>query len=90
MPRVVFNPAPTMGATEDEKMAQRCEICGKGPITGSNISHAHNVSKRRWLPNLHRVRAMVDGRPTYIKVCTRCIRSGRVIKAPRIQANVGA
>jgi large subunit ribosomal protein L28 len=67
-------------------MAQRCEICGKGPITGSTISHAHNVTKRRWLPNLQRVRAMVDGKPTYIKGCTRCIRSGKVIKAPRIKA----
>ncbi len=42
-------------------MAQRCEICGKGPMTGSNISHAHNVTKRRWQPNLQRVRAVVDG-----------------------------
>jgi len=46
-------------------MAQRCDICGKGPMTGNNISHAHNVTKRRWLPNLQRVRAMVDGKPTY-------------------------
>ena len=65
-------------------MAQRCDICGKGPVTGSKISHAHNVSKRRWLPNIQRVRAMVDGRPKYVKVCTRCIRSGKVAKAPRI------
>jgi len=71
-------------------MAQRCEICGKGPLTGSNISHAHNVTKRRWLPNLHRVRAMVDGRPTYIRVCTRCIRSGKVVKAPRGQQAAAA
>lgn len=65
-------------------MAQRCEICGKGPMTGSNISHAHNVTKRRWLPNLQRVRAMVDGKPTYLRVCTRCIRAGKVAKAPRL------
>jgi large subunit ribosomal protein L28 len=65
-------------------MAQRCEICGKGPMTGSTISHAHNVTKRRWLPNLQRIRIMVDGTPKYVKVCTRCIRSGRVTKAPRV------
>ncbi|MCD4750310.1 MAG: 50S ribosomal protein L28 [Thermoanaerobaculales bacterium] len=65
-------------------MAQRCDICGKGPITGHKISHAHNLSKRRWLPNLQRVRAMIDGAPKYVKACTRCIRSGNVIKAPRI------
>jgi len=65
-------------------MAQRCEICGKGPMAGNTISHAHNVTKRRWLPNLHRVRAMVDGSAKYVKACTRCIRSGKVIKAPRV------
>ena len=65
-------------------MAQRCDICGKGPMTGHNISHAHNLSKRRWLPNIQRVRAVVDGRPQYIKVCTRCPRSGKVVKAPRV------
>ena len=63
-------------------MAQRCEICGKGPMTGSNISHAHNVTKRRWRPNIQRVRAMVDGKPKYVKVCTRCIRSGKVTQSP--------
>lgn len=61
-------------------MAQRCEICGKGPMTGHTISHAHNVSKRRWLPNLQRVRAVVDGRTRTVRVCTRCIRSGKVVK----------
>jgi large subunit ribosomal protein L28 len=61
-------------------MAQRCEICGKGPMTGHKISHAHNVSKRRWLPNLQRVRAVIDGSPKTVRVCTRCIRSGRVVK----------
>ncbi len=65
-------------------MAQRCEICGKGPMTGNTISHAHNLNKRRWLPNLKKVRAMVDGRPRTIKVCTRCLRSGKVVKAPRL------
>jgi large subunit ribosomal protein L28 len=72
------------GPLEDRTMAQRCDICGKGPMTGSNISHAHNVTKRRWIPNLQRVRAMVDNRPTYIRVCTRCLRSGKVVKAPRV------
>ena len=48
-------------------MAQRCEICGKGPMTGSNISHAHNVTKRRWKPNVQRVRAMVDVLATMVK-----------------------
>jgi len=65
-------------------MAQRCDIFGKGTKTGSKISTDHNVTKRRWQPNLQRVRAMVDGRPQYNRVCTRCIRSGKVTKAPRV------
>ena len=59
-------------------MARRCGICGKVPISGSNISHAHNVTKRRWMPNLQRVRVVIDGKPKKIDVCTTCLRSGRV------------
>ena len=63
-------------------MALQCEICGKGVSRGSKISHAHNVSRRTWQPNLQRVRALVKGRPTHLKVCTRCLRSNKVQKAP--------
>jgi large subunit ribosomal protein L28 len=62
-------------------MAKRCDICGKGPLVGNHVSHAHNLTKRRWLPNLQKVRALVDGRVKRILVCTRCIRSGKVVKA---------
>ncbi|MEE9170774.1 MAG: 50S ribosomal protein L28 [bacterium] len=62
-------------------MARRCDICGKGPIVGNNVSHAHNLSKRRWLPNLQKVRAKVDGKVKRLRVCTSCIRSGKVQKA---------
>ncbi len=62
-------------------MAKKCDICGKGPMVGNNVSHAHNRTKRRWLPNLQRVRAVIDGHVKRIKVCTRCIRSGKVVKA---------
>jgi large subunit ribosomal protein L28 len=61
-------------------MAKRCEICGKGPASGNNVSHAHNKTRRRWLPNLQRVRAMVDGRVQRVRACTRCIRDGKVVK----------
>lgn len=61
-------------------MAKRCEICGKGPLTGNNVSHAHNVSRRRWNINLRRVRAKVNGTPKHIRVCAACIRAGRVTK----------
>jgi large subunit ribosomal protein L28 len=62
-------------------MAKRCEICGKGPVYGHNISHAHNVTNRRFEPNLQRVRAKVGGGNKRLRVCTRCLRSGKVVKA---------
>lgn len=64
-------------------MSKICEICGKKPITGHYISHAHNVTNRRFNPNLQRVRAIRNGRVKKIDVCTRCIKSGRVAKAPQ-------
>ena len=62
-------------------MAKRCEICGKGPSVGNNVSHANNKTRRRWLPNLQRVKAKVDGTVRRLRVCTRCIRSGKIVKA---------
>lgn len=62
-------------------MAKRCEICGKGPVVGRRVSHAHNVRPRRFEPNLQTVRALVNGGIQRRKVCTRCIRSQKVVKA---------
>jgi large subunit ribosomal protein L28 len=62
-------------------MAQTCELCGKAPHYGNVISHANNTRRRRWLPNLRRVRAVVKGARKQLRVCTACIRSGRVTKA---------
>ena len=64
-------------------MARRCDVCGKGPQFGNSVSHAHNLTKRRWNPNLQRVRAVVDGSIKRVKVCTRCLRSGKIQKAVR-------
>jgi len=63
-------------------MAKQCALCGKKTGFGRSISHAHNVTARRWQPNLKRVRALVDGGVRRIRVCTRCLRSGRVVKPP--------
>jgi large subunit ribosomal protein L28 len=62
-------------------MAQRCYICEKGPLVGNNVSHANNKTKRRSIPNLQRVKAQVDGTVTHIRVCTRCLKAGKVTKA---------
>jgi large subunit ribosomal protein L28 len=62
-------------------MALACEICGKKPAYGNVISHAHNVRRRRWNPNLRTVKAVVQGVRKKIRVCTACIRAGRVKKA---------
>lgn len=62
-------------------MARVCSICGKGRSVGHNVSHANNKTKRVFNPNLQTVRAVVDGAHKRIRVCTRCLRSGRVQKA---------
>jgi large subunit ribosomal protein L28 len=61
-------------------MAQICELCGRNPSSGHRVSHANNKSKRRWTPNLQRIRARVGKGVRRIRVCTRCIRSGKVTK----------
>lgn len=63
-------------------MARRCEICDRGTVSGANISHAHNVTKRKFKPNLQKVRALIDGSVRRVLVCTRCLRSGKVVKPP--------
>ncbi len=62
-------------------MSRICEICGKRPMVGNHVSHAHNVTKRRFNPNLQRVRTVKDGEVKRMMVCTQCIKSGRVVKA---------
>ena len=64
-------------------MAAVCDICGKKPSFGMNVSHSHRRTKRRWNPNIQRVRAVVDGAPKRLHVCTSCIRAGKVTKPPR-------
>ena len=64
-------------------MASVCDICGKKPSFGMNVSHSHRRTKRRWNPNVQRVRALVDGSPVRLQVCTSCLRAGKVTKPPR-------
>jgi len=65
-------------------MARMCDVCKKKTIFGNNVSHAHNVTKRAWLPNLQRVRVKREGGGTErVRICTRCLRSGKIQKAVR-------
>jgi len=65
---------------KETNMAKRCEICDKGPVVGRTVSHAHNVGPRRFEPNLQTVRALVNGATRRMRVCTRCLRSGKITK----------
>lgn len=62
-------------------MARVCDVCGKGPRFGHRVSHAHNVTQRRWDVNLQTVRAVINGAAKRIRACTSCLRSGKVQKA---------
>ena len=62
-------------------MSRVCAICGKKPSTGNNRSHSMVATKRRFNPNLQRVRLILDGKPTRDYVCTRCLKAGKVTKA---------
>jgi len=64
-------------------MAAVCDICGKKPSFGMSLSHSHRRNKRRWDPNIQRVRALVNGTPKRVHVCTSCIRAGKITKPPR-------
>ncbi len=61
-------------------MAKACDVCGKKPVFGNRVSHAHNVTPRRWVPNLRPVRALVNGVPKRLTVCTSCLKAGKVVK----------
>ncbi len=63
-------------------MAATCDVCGKGPGFGHNISHSHRRTKRRWNPNIQRVRTLIGGvTPKRINVCTSCLKAGKVSRA---------
>ena len=62
-------------------MASVCEVCGKHPSFGMSISHSHRRTKRRWNPNIQRVRAVVGGTTKRVNVCTSCLRAGKIQKA---------
>lgn len=62
-------------------MAKSCAVCGKGTESGNQVTFSHRKSRRTWKPNLRKVKAVVEGSPKTINVCTRCLRSGKVQRA---------
>ncbi len=61
-------------------VAANCDVCGKGPSFGHNVSHSHRKTNRRWNPNIQRVRALVGGTPKRLNVCTSCLKAGKVVR----------
>ncbi len=61
-------------------MSMVCELCGKRPMSGNHVSHAHNLTRRRWKPNIQKVRAVINGTVRKIRICAKCLKSGKVQK----------
>jgi large subunit ribosomal protein L28 len=61
-------------------MAQRCAVCGKEPHAGYTVSHSHHKTKRRFVPNLQSVRAVINGVRRRARVCTACLKAGKVAR----------
>ncbi|NPV71689.1 MAG: 50S ribosomal protein L28 [Firmicutes bacterium] len=62
-------------------MGRKCELCGKTVSVGHSVSHSNIKTKRTWSPNIQRVRALVNGVPRRLYVCTKCLRAGKVTRA---------
>ncbi len=77
---VKIRPSANLRFSEVAIMASVCEVCGKKPSFGMSVSHSHIRTKRRWNPNIQRIRALVNGTPKRVNVCTGCLRAGKVVK----------
>ena len=53
----------------------KCSVCGKSVVFGQSVSHSHRKTNRAWKPNIRKVRVVIDGTPTTMAVCSRCLRS---------------
>lgn len=62
-------------------MSRACDICGKGPVFGHNVSHANNKTRKVWYPNVQKIKVVQSSSVRKVKACTRCIRTGSVVKA---------
>ena len=71
----------TLGCVQEVSDMAKCSVCGKGGVFGQNVSHSNRKTNRSWKPNIRKVKAIVDGTPTTVAVCSRCLRSGKVTRA---------
>ena len=62
-------------------MASVCDVCGKTPGFGNNISHSHRRSRRRFNPNIQKRRVIVNGSPKKVAICTKCLKANKVSRA---------
>jgi large subunit ribosomal protein L28 len=62
----------------ERTVASVCDICGKGPGFGKNVSFSHRRTPRRFNPNIQRRRVVVGGTPKRVYVCTSCIKAGKI------------
>ncbi len=62
-------------------MGKYCEVCGKGVMSGNLVSHSNRKTRTSWAPNIQTVHVVVNGKPTKMSVCTRCLRSGKVVRS---------
>jgi large subunit ribosomal protein L28 len=74
-----------VSARQGVDMSRVCQVTGIRPMSGNNVSHANNKTRRRWLPNLQTVKIIdSDGERRRVRVCTRCISAGKITKAPPV------
>ena len=67
----------------------KCDFCGKGVTFGIQVSHSHRRSNRPWKPNVKRVKAIVNGTPTHVYVCTRCLLPQSLRDSPLKEGAIG-
>ncbi len=66
---------------EVRDMSRKCEICGKGQVSGNTVSHSNRHSRRKWNANIQTIRIEENGKVRKANVCTRCIKSNKVTRA---------
>ena len=78
--KFVVAPGADQPTQWSDLVASVCDVCGKQPGFGNKISHSHRRTRRRWNPNIQTVHTVVGGTPKRLKVCTSCIKAGKVIR----------